>query len=193
MGGTASCQPSCVPPFPSSEPAVVHLVVSHFPGAKDWMLAGQSVYHTSIVLGDKEYYFSPMGVQEVPVVELSKPSSHSVMTDTKVCEVGRTKRSGKELKQRLESHFPAGSYDHIAKNCNSFSDCALSFLISRRLPLQLRRMESLGKDNPTIVAVASNGRYKPNPKAKNFDLEKVVLKVDENAWMGTTEVKLQLS
>mmetsp|Transcript_21206 Transcript_21206/g.38718 ORF Transcript_21206/g.38718 Transcript_21206/m.38718 type:complete len:193 (+) Transcript_21206:128-706(+) len=168
----------------------VSLVVSNFPAAKDWLLAGQSVYHTSIVLVETEYYFSTTGLQALPVQSMSKPGSHAPMTNTKVTSVGKTKKSGPDLVNCLRAYFAAGSYDHIAKNCNSFTDCALAFLISRRLPKALRRMEQLGKDNPNMVAIASNGRYKPNPKAKDFDLEKVVLKVDANAWMGTTELKL---
>merc|ERR1712113_375062 len=89
---------------------------------------------------------------------------------------------------RLGTHFRAGSYDLTVKNCNAFTDCALAFLLSRRLPRKYSSTEKLGQGIPNLLNWASGGRYVANEKAQNFDLEATVLRIDENAWMGTTEV-----
>merc|ERR1712107_725951 len=84
--------------------------------------------------------------------------------------------------------FTEGTYDIVVKNCNKFTDCALAYLLSRRLPKQYSQIERLGEQQTSVLTFASGGRYQPNPKALTFDLDAVVLKVDPHAWMGTAEV-----
>lgn len=63
------------------------------------------------------------------------------------------------------------------KNCNAFVDCALSFLIGERLDAQYTKAESIGRlleEHLSLVQVLSGGRYAPNPKADDFDVDEAV-------------------
>eukprot|EP00928_Gymnodinium_smaydae_P061584 TRINITY_DN45629_c0_g1_i1.p1 TRINITY_DN45629_c0_g1~~TRINITY_DN45629_c0_g1_i1.p1 ORF type:complete len:219 (+),score=35.78 TRINITY_DN45629_c0_g1_i1:86-742(+) len=176
--------------FCNSQPdwCPVDLVLSEFPASRDWILpGGQRVYHTSILLRDIEYYFDPAGLQ-VRVVQGAVPFSHLQKTGTRVVEVGSTHRTGSDLTERLDRHFRPGTYDIVRKNCNSFTDCALAFLVSRRLPKMYSTVEQLGRGiGAGVLSFASGGRYKANPKADAFSVDAVVMQVDDNAWMGTAE------
>lgn len=164
----------------------VDLAVSEFPGASDWILVGQSVFHTSIVVDRTEFYFDPKGIQEkASLRRLEVPPSHENKRNTRVMEVGNSRHSSDELLQKLDGFFAPGSYDIVHKNCNSFTDCALAFLLSRRLPAEYTGAEKLGKSHPNMLSIASGGRYKPNPAAESFNLEQVIFRVDEHAWMGS--------
>lgn len=168
--------------------STVDLCVSHFPGAKDWMLAGQQVFHTSVVVGNKEYYFNPEGVQAGDVHErYGVPPSHVGKDNTLSFEVGQTRRTGEELVACLSRFFRRGCYDIIHCNCNAFTDCALALLLSRRLPKTYSALDKVAQQMPSLLKIASGGRYRANEKARDFDLESVVLCVDPNAWMGTAE------
>ncbi|CAE7677233.1 spin [Symbiodinium pilosum] len=58
------------------------------------------------------------------------------MADTpQVVYMGLTRISGDDLREQLGRFFKRGSYDLLRKNCNSFTDCALFFLLDG-LPLQ---------------------------------------------------------
>jgi len=178
--------------FSGSEFNGVHLAMSEFPAAKDWMLpAGHKVYHTSVVVNGVEYYFDKDGVQ-AKKISVAIPPSHANKTSTNVINVGNTNRTGEELIQKLSRFFQPGSYDLICKNCNTFTDCALAYLLSRRLPKMYSSVEAMAKGMPTVLSLASGGRYKANPAAVNFDVEKVVMSIDENAWMGTASAEVHL-
>jgi hypothetical protein len=169
----------------------VCLAVSEFPAAKDWVFLGGQAYHTSVLLGGQEFYFDRNGLMASPKLEANKiPFSHRNKLSTKVHWLGTTSRVGRQLQEKLACYFAPGTYDIIVKNCNDFSDCGLSFLISRRLPKCYSSLETTAKKVPNVLSIASGGRYKVNPAAINFDLEKVVMKVDENAWMGMSEASL---
>merc|ERR1711971_647024 len=87
------------------------------------------------------------------------------------------------MRSALQRYFVSGTYDLLRKNCNSFSDCALFYLVHKRLPKKYRSMEQLGSAFSGIVQGASGGQYTPNPKAADFDLEKVILEIDpEKVW-----------
>lgn len=166
----------------------VDLAVSEFP-TKDWIiLPGQKVFHTSIVLDFKEYYFNPQGLQEACLDRRYEvPASHQGKTNTNVFQVGVTRKNGSQLKEALRRFFRAGSYDIIVKNCNKFTDVALSCLLSRRLPKRYTKLENLGASHQGALSLVSGGKYSPNPKALGFDVEAVILQVDPNAWLGTAE------
>lgn len=167
----------------------VDLVVSEFPVKKDWVMVGNKAYHTSILLDGHEYYFNREGIQEAEhILRSAVPPSHGTKVGTRVLEVGQSRHSGRELRTKLGQYFDAGSYDVLVKNCNMFTDCALAFLLSRRLPREYCLVERLSQAMlPAVVALALGGRYELNQKAKDFNVEAVVMKVDENAWMGTSQ------
>ena len=94
---------------------------------------------------------------------------------------GLTPYTGAELVKALGHHFKEGSYDLLRKNCNSFSDCALWFLLERRLDVSYRGLEQVGAvadSNAGLVQYLSGSRYMPNPAADSFDLERTVCMVD---------------
>jgi hypothetical protein len=164
----------------------VDLAISELPASREWKMAGQVLYHTSIIIGAREYAFGSDGLQcRVVANRFDIPPSHFGKDRSMVFEVGQTQKTGDDLSEVLKPYFQQDSYDLVCKNCNSFTDCALAFLLSRRLPKKYSMTESLGKDLPRITSLLTDGRYKPNPKAQKFNLDKVVLHVDPNAWMGT--------
>mmetsp|Transcript_42594 Transcript_42594/g.92802 ORF Transcript_42594/g.92802 Transcript_42594/m.92802 type:complete len:211 (-) Transcript_42594:104-736(-) len=170
--GTGTCSP-------------VDLAVSVVPAAREWSLGTKDAYHTSIVLAGEEYSFGEQGIRVQLVGDrFGTPPTHFDKADTKVFDLGYTRHCGEELFRRLEEYFQRGTYDILAKNCNTFTDCALAFLISRRLPKLYSSAETLGQGVPTLINFASGGKYKANPAAQNFDLESVVLRLDENSWRG---------
>merc|ERR1711924_94711 len=79
------------------------------------------------------------------------PPSHFGKDRSVVFEVGQTQKTGDDLSEVLKPYFQQDSYDLVCKNCNSFTDCALAFLLSRRLPKKYSMTESLGKDLPRIT------------------------------------------
>mmetsp|Transcript_68039 Transcript_68039/g.107922 ORF Transcript_68039/g.107922 Transcript_68039/m.107922 type:complete len:203 (-) Transcript_68039:83-691(-) len=167
--------------------APVDLAVSELPASRDWMMAGQALYHTSIMLSGKEYWFGKEGLQCIPARDrFSVPPSHNGKMQSVVHEAGFTRRSGDELVKALRSFFRPDNYDLLMLNCNTFTDVALAYLLSRRLPKKYSVSEKLGQDLPSVVSIVTEGKYEPNPKAKQFDVESVVMRVDPNAWMGTS-------
>merc|ERR1739848_151830 len=69
-----------------------------------------------------------------------------------------------------------GTYDILRKNENTFSDCALWYLIGKRLTANYRRMEDIGLAGS--LAAVRNKAYVQNPRADDFDLDKVMESID---------------
>eukprot|EP00929_Paragymnodinium_shiwhaense_P059019 TRINITY_DN29546_c0_g1_i1.p1 TRINITY_DN29546_c0_g1~~TRINITY_DN29546_c0_g1_i1.p1 ORF type:complete len:319 (+),score=47.69 TRINITY_DN29546_c0_g1_i1:163-1119(+) len=147
----------------------VELAVSPLAG-----LRGAAGYHTSLLVAGEEWYFSPAGINVA-----RKLVSHeaSGLPYLRRYRVGTSQHGSEEMFDYLMEHFPAGSYDFLRKNCNSFTDCALFFLCSVRLDSRFRRLEQLGAfadSSLGLVQVVSNGEYRPNPRADDFDLEALI-------------------
>eukprot|EP00933_Yihiella_yeosuensis_P032987 TRINITY_DN2667_c3_g1_i1.p1 TRINITY_DN2667_c3_g1~~TRINITY_DN2667_c3_g1_i1.p1 ORF type:complete len:225 (-),score=27.41 TRINITY_DN2667_c3_g1_i1:248-922(-) len=169
----------------------VYLAVSEFQTSNDWAIVNTKAYHTSILLGGYEVCFKQEGIVWEPWSDdlSSVPPSHVGKGDTKVVEVGRTSRHTDELVRRLDPFFGPGSYDILAKNCNSFTDVCLAYLVSRRLPGKLVAAEKLGQSAPSmLLSWVSGGKYQENESARGFNVEAVILQVDPNAWMGLADV-----
>ena len=107
------------------------------------------------------------------VMSSSNMASHQGKQQFQRVEIGYTNKSGSSLERQLRPYFAGGTYDLLRKNCNSFSDCALWFLCRERLPSQYNRMEKLG-NSEMFGSLVQSGQYEPNPKADNFDKEKVI-------------------
>lgn len=127
-----------------------------------------SAYHTSIIVDGEEYFFSDSGI-----CYDDKLISHQG-TPTERIEAGRTDNSGAELWWALQNHFRPGTYDLLRKNCNSFSDAALFFLLRKRLDSKYSSLERMGKTSPEMVAKVTNGMYVPNPVAESFNIDEVI-------------------
>eukprot|EP00927_Polykrikos_kofoidii_P069664 TRINITY_DN65227_c0_g1_i1.p2 TRINITY_DN65227_c0_g1~~TRINITY_DN65227_c0_g1_i1.p2 ORF type:complete len:204 (-),score=27.82 TRINITY_DN65227_c0_g1_i1:210-821(-) len=141
-------------------------------------IPGIQAYHTSVVVEGIEYSFSFEGVTYGPDLISHR---HLPEAPPKVIYMGLTSIEGKEMYRALKKMFAVNSYDLLRKNCNSFSDCALFYLLDIRLDPAYRDLEQIGDAadrNAGVVQKISGGEYYPNPKAADFDLEKVMRQID---------------
>lgn len=106
-------------------------------------VAGVPAYHTSVILGGREYYFDSQGIVSAPAFwsHLVGRAQRSSDLRTEVLHAGCSAASGASLVQHLMPFFERGSYDVLCKNCNSFTDAALYFLTRRRLDGRFCRLE----------------------------------------------------
>mmetsp|Transcript_47712 Transcript_47712/g.102241 ORF Transcript_47712/g.102241 Transcript_47712/m.102241 type:complete len:245 (-) Transcript_47712:390-1124(-) len=133
-----------------------------------------AAYHSSIALNEMEFTFSGKGIVTAPNFQ-----SHR-HRPSEVFELGSTFVSTSTLVKALRPFFKKGTYDLLRKNCNSFSDCALFYLLGKRLDEKYKVMEKIGNTadrNLGIVRVFSLGDYVPNPKASGFVLEETVQRI----------------
>lgn len=131
-------------------------------------ILGVPAYHSSVIMDGREYYFDAEGITSAPpfwshggprnldeCAEAS-PSSGQCFAmcktqclaappnlRTQVVKMGKTCEASSDLVRALSPFFEPGSYDVMHKNCNAFSDVALSFLTRRRLDPQYTRMERM--------------------------------------------------
>merc|ERR1712007_124541 len=89
-------------------------------------------------------------------------------------DLGGSIRTGDDLCNALSPHFTPGSYDLILKNCNSFTDCAMHYLLGLRLCKECSSVERALGQNLDIVENVTLRHYSRNPKAVNFRLEDVI-------------------
>mmetsp|Transcript_1522 Transcript_1522/g.4190 ORF Transcript_1522/g.4190 Transcript_1522/m.4190 type:complete len:233 (-) Transcript_1522:162-860(-) len=155
----------------------VQLAVSPLGG-----VPGATAYHSSIVVNDEEFFFSDSGVTSARGLMSHQNPQNPNSTPT-VFDMGMSQYSGNSLKSALERHFLAGTYDLLRKNCNSFSDVALFYLLHKRLDPQYRALEKLGQRAGSMMTQLSGGQYTPNPKCDGFDIEQLILDIDpEKVW-----------
>mmetsp|Transcript_13564 Transcript_13564/g.38560 ORF Transcript_13564/g.38560 Transcript_13564/m.38560 type:complete len:218 (+) Transcript_13564:73-726(+) len=133
-------------------------------------------YHSSIAVDDVEFCFSRAGVSN-NMAWMSHKRLHGPFT---VFDMGTTSTPGVALMKALGQFFTAGTYDLLRKNCNTFSDCALFYLLGYRLDPKYRMMEQVGEvaDRLAIVRMLTLGSYEPNPKAEGFSVGQVL------TWIG---------
>lgn len=131
-----------------------------------------SAYHTSIVIDGEEYFFSDSGICRDDQLLSHQGKEQGVPSE--MYEVGRTDHSGTELWYALQGHFTPGTYDLLRKNCNSFTDAALFFLLRQRLDSKYSALERLGLTSPDMVNRVTNGMYVPNPISAAFQIGDVI-------------------
>uniref|UniRef100_A0A7S4VNP9 RING-type domain-containing protein n=1 Tax=Alexandrium monilatum TaxID=311494 RepID=A0A7S4VNP9_9DINO len=144
---------------------------------------GAMAYHSSVLVDGQEFSFSHLGIRSA-----RGPVSHTAIGGLPaILDFGSSLRPGqhvgKQLVAVLAPHFLPKSYDLLRKNCNTFTDAALVFLVRQRLNTKYKALEQVGSTMPALVRVASGGRYAPNPNADSFDLEALIriLDVDRSA------------
>mmetsp|Transcript_108065 Transcript_108065/g.304418 ORF Transcript_108065/g.304418 Transcript_108065/m.304418 type:complete len:320 (-) Transcript_108065:119-1078(-) len=162
----------------------VDLAVSELGG-----IPGLMAYHTSIVVNGEELFFSPMGIQRNrgleshrhvgPDGELMLPFGNTEKPGIKVIEMGSTAKSAETALQALAPHFQPGSYDLLHKNCNTFTDVALYFLLGVRLDSTYNSIEKVGANKPWLLEQVTRGAYVANPQALAFNLDEVLQMVGE--------------
>lgn len=129
-----------------------------------------TAYHTSISIDDVELSFGKQGIR------IDKTfASHETMGNIRldgpatVRELGMTTFSPEELVQAMLLYFQPDSYDLLLKNCNTFSDCALSYLLGKRLDQDFNSIDRLaGFAEQQFGFVGMLIGYTPNPKARVF-------------------------
>jgi len=139
---------------------------------------GFQAYHTSVKVDDLEYSFSGDGI----VIGRGLPSHVRMADKPQVLYMGLTRISGEDLKEQLGRFFKRGTYDLLRKNCNSFTDCALFFLLDSRLDPGYRGLEQLGHmadRQAGIVQAITEGGYRPNPNADKFSVEFTISEIDK--------------
>ncbi|CAJ1406201.1 unnamed protein product [Effrenium voratum] len=128
-------------------------------------------FHTSVLVDNVEYEFSGQGIC------LSRgPASHERFTrGHELIELGGTVRSPKEMMAMLTAYFRPGTYDLLRKNCNSFTSCALHFLLGAMLDPKYSSMESCAVTVSSYIDLVSliMPNYQPNPNAEGFCVEHV--------------------
>jgi len=159
-GPTASCK--------------VQLVVSQLGG-----IPGAAAYHSSIMVDGEEFSFSDAGITRAQ----GAASHANARQQAKTIDMGMSSRSGAQMFTVLQNHFMPGSYDLLRKNCNSFSDVALFYLVQRRLSAEYKTLARLGATCPQLVQSISGGAYAPNAQAASFDPEVLIRDLDpEKHW-----------
>eukprot|EP00434_Breviolum_minutum_P041529 symbB.v1.2.036942.t2/scaffold5335.1/size28330/5 len=104
---------------------------------------GATAYHSSVIVNGHEFFFSDGGIASSGNLMSHK---NPQMPDSKpeVIDMGMSPYTGSQMQAALERYFISGTYDLLRKNCNSFSDCALFYLLHKRIDKKYRQMEKLG-------------------------------------------------
>lgn len=136
-----------------------------------------AAYHTSIAIGDIEFSFDSSGVTCSRVW-----LSHSMLSATTrnpevVLQMGYTNVQAATLAEMMDPHFMPGTYDLLLKNCNAFSNAALFYLLGKQLDEKYTALDRAGAlidKKSGLVQLLLLGDYIPNPKAGDFELERVL-------------------
>eukprot|EP00927_Polykrikos_kofoidii_P054987 TRINITY_DN49303_c0_g1_i1.p1 TRINITY_DN49303_c0_g1~~TRINITY_DN49303_c0_g1_i1.p1 ORF type:complete len:336 (-),score=66.57 TRINITY_DN49303_c0_g1_i1:97-1104(-) len=161
-------------------------------------IPGLMAYHTSVLINGEEFSFSPMGIQRNQGLEshrrqgaegeLMGPQGEAIIGGLggdkggcKVIELGSCQRSGESALQVLRPYFEPGSYDLVYKNCNTFSDMTLLYLLGQRLDSTYNSIEKFAASNPSLLERVTGGAYVPNPRALDFRLDDVLNRISQAA------------
>jgi len=135
-------------------------------------------YHTSVIIDDVEFSFSGRGIDQLRGTQSHIPFNGRPV----IMDLGYTLRPRRDMVKYLKPHFMPGTYDLLRKNCNSFTDCCLTFMLDRRLEEKYRTMEKIGAVTDKHIAVVrlfTGGGYAPNPRSQDFQSCKVVERIQE--------------
>jgi len=146
----------------------VQLVVSEL-----FTYMGITAYHTSVIIRGVEYSFQQSGICRNTAKKLTHQRFTHDSSTIRFIDLGFTNMSATTMVAALHHLFSPGTYDLLRKNCNSFTDCALAYLVRLRLHKRYRAVEAVLVSNSSIVKIAMQGRYVPNETASSFDLENV--------------------
>jgi len=126
-------------------------------------------YHTSVVVNGFEFFFDHKGLRKRRHEVIG--SHHDLISAT---YLGGSARTGDDLCDALAPHFQPGSYDLILKNCNSFTDAAIHYLLGLRLCKECSVVERVLGQNLDTLENLTLRHYSRNPKAADFCLEDVI-------------------
>lgn len=132
-----------------------------------------TAYHTSVLLNDEEFFFTDRGI----IRDFRLASHHG--SPSEILELGFTCRSGDEFFAVLSPQFPPGTYDHVLKNCNTFSDVGLYYLLGRRLHRRYSALERVGQVAGTeIIQKFVLSSYEPNKMSQGYTVDDSIAIID---------------
>jgi len=132
-----------------------------------------TAYHTSVLVNGEEFFFSDSGIFNDRAL-----TSHQGNPSERI-ELGMSTRTGAQLLHVLAPFFRPGTYDLVRKNCNSFSDCALHFLLNKRLDSRFSQLDRLGQMASTdMLQRMTKGMYQPNPGAAEYKTTEIIAQLD---------------
>lgn len=137
-----------------------------------------TAYHTSVVVNGEEFFFSDSGIFSDRAL-----NSHQTNPSERI-ELGYSQKTGSQLLRALQPYFKSGTYDLVRKNCNSFSDCAVYYLLGQRLERRFCALEKLGQANTDLLSQITKGMYTPNPVVDDFQVETVLASLDKIGEQG---------
>ncbi|KAI5188409.1 desumoylating isopeptidase 1 [Nematocida sp. AWRm77] len=104
----------------------------------------QGIWHSSIVVYGKEYYFFSGIKQSVPeTTHFGTPVKKLPFGDTSV-----TEESFAAFLKEKDSLFTDQTYDIFENNCNHFTDTALMFLVQQNIPSYINELSLLLQSTP---------------------------------------------
>merc|ERR1711865_476194 len=132
-----------------------------------------TAYHTSVLVNGEEFFFSDSGIFSDRALNSheGEPSERIVL--------GYSEKTGAQLLRALQPHFKPGTYDLVCKNCNSFSDCAMHYLLGQRLPVRYCALERLGRTSTKTLSDLTQGMYTPNLAVQDFKVDDVLAAVNK--------------
>jgi len=144
----------------------VQLAVSYATVAKGIVVG----FHTAVCIDGDEISFNNFGIQTCPRSRQKKGSK-------KLFDLGFCTYSTNDVFQAFFHFFKPGSYDIIHKNCNSFTDCVLYFLLGLRLDPLYTTTERHLKDFPGVKLweMVVDSLYDSN----HFSVDNVIRELDE--------------
>jgi len=143
-------------------------------------------YHSSILIDKVEYLFTFKGVE----VNHNEQKSHDFMerhAETQIVDMGVAPLYWQSLVHKLSPYFQPGTYDLLRKNCNSFSDCVLFYLLGLRMNRHCHKLEEVGRaveEATGLIHMLSLNGYRRNPAADGFRLEDVICAVGTSNMAG---------
>mmetsp|Transcript_93997 Transcript_93997/g.303593 ORF Transcript_93997/g.303593 Transcript_93997/m.303593 type:complete len:393 (-) Transcript_93997:192-1370(-) len=153
--------------------SLVELAVSPLGG-----VPGATAYHSSVLVDGEEFSFSNLGITSARGAASHAATGCAPRIQSLGSCVRQGRHIGRQLVAVLAPHFQQGTYDLLRKNCNTFTDCALFFLLRQRLAADYKVLERFGASMPALVGVVSGGCYSPNPRVAGFDLEGIIRSLD---------------
>jgi len=138
-------------------------------------------YHTSVMVGDKEFSFGLSGI-----CLCRGPQSHQCLprsSETRTIDKGAAGDIDCYLLRRvLRPHYHQDSYDLLKKNCNNFSDVLLGILVDERLPKEYRFLEDLANNvdkNMFGIVRKLSANYVQNPLAAEYSSNDLILELKD--------------
>jgi len=109
----------------------------------------EGLWHSSVVVFDKEYFY-------YGTIQVAEPGETSFKTPTKIIQLGFTLHEEDEFRQHIETldHlYQPNVYDIFTHNCNDLSDELIQYLLGRHIPNSVRLMSERIANSHLVRAV----------------------------------------